>query len=104
MVSSSAGRPAPAVARRKERCGTGRVFPGPVNEQLGLIPHFFFTAYLLQVLAVGKGAISSNGERIPMEIRAGDFVKFREFAGDSFRIKGREYIVLRASDCLAKWK
>ena len=56
-----------------------------------------------QVVKVGPGKVASNGERSPMPLSEGDFVKFREYAGAELRVEGVEYILVRAADCLAKW-
>jgi chaperonin GroES len=55
-------------------------------------------------MAVGSGRVAANGERIPMPVVVGDFVKFRDYAGSEVRIEGVSYIIVRAADCLAKWK
>jgi chaperonin GroES len=63
-----------------------------------------FRATNIQVMAVGKGRVAANGERTPMPVAVGDFVKFRDYAGSEVRITGISYIIVRAGDCLAKWK
>ena len=55
------------------------------------------------VVAVGAGKIAANGESVPLGVAAGEWVKFRDYAGSEVRIEGSDYIVVRASDCLAKW-
>ena len=56
-----------------------------------------------EVVAVGAGKIAANGESVPLGVAAGEWVKFRDYAGSEVRIEGSDYIVVRASDCLAKW-
>jgi chaperonin GroES len=56
-----------------------------------------------QVMSVGKGRVASNGELIPLGISVGEYVKFRYYAGSEVRLSGSEYVIVRASDCLAKW-
>lgn len=56
-----------------------------------------------QVVKVGKGKVASNGELSPMPIEAGEWVKFREYAGSEVRVEGEPYVLVKASDCLAKW-
>lgn len=58
---------------------------------------------LSQIIAAGPGRQTMTGQLIPMHVAVGDFVKFRDYAGSEIRIQGVEYIVVRASDCLAKW-
>ena len=56
-----------------------------------------------QVVKVGKGKVASNGDLSPMPIDEGEWVKFREYAGSEVRIEGESYVLVKASDCLAKW-
>jgi chaperonin GroES len=55
------------------------------------------------VVKVGPGRQAGNGVHMPIQVKAGDGVKFREFAGNNVKIEGKEYIVVRAYDILAKW-
>lgn len=56
-----------------------------------------------EVVKVGPGRIAANGELMPMEVEAGDMVKFRDFAGNEVNIGDKEYSVVRMSDILAKF-
>lgn len=56
-----------------------------------------------KVVKVGPGRFATNGERMEMEVAEGDFVKFRDFAGNEVEIEGEEYSVVRMSDILAKF-
>eukprot|EP00270_Netrium_digitus_P018460 TRINITY_DN702_c0_g1_i1.p1 TRINITY_DN702_c0_g1~~TRINITY_DN702_c0_g1_i1.p1 ORF type:complete len:263 (+),score=77.31 TRINITY_DN702_c0_g1_i1:109-897(+) len=54
------------------------------------------------VVAVGPGALGEDGERKPVELRAGDTVLYSKYAGNDFKNKdGSQYVVLRASDVMA---
>lgn len=55
------------------------------------------------VAKVGTGRQAGNGQYMKVQVKAGDGVKFREFAGNQVKIDGVEYIVVRAYDILAKW-
>jgi chaperonin GroES len=55
-----------------------------------------------EVVAVGPGRSSSIGELTPMHVKAGDFVRFRQFAGVDLTIKGSKYAVVRMVDVLSK--
>ena len=57
-----------------------------------------------EVVAVGNGKIAANGSPVPMAMSVGEWVKFRDYAGSEVRIEGSDYIVVRAGECLAKWK
>lgn len=56
-----------------------------------------------KVIKVGPGRYATNGERMDMEVEAGDFVKFRDFAGTEVEIDGKDYSVVRMIDLLAKF-
>jgi len=56
-----------------------------------------------KVVKVGPGRFATNGERMEMEIDAGDFIKFRDYAGNEVEIEGEEYTVVSAVDILAKF-
>jgi chaperonin GroES len=55
-----------------------------------------------EVLAVGAGKLSEKGERIPMEVKAGDIVLYTKYGGTEIKLEGVEYMILRESDILAK--
>ena len=44
-----------------------------------------------------------NGQVIPMEVKAGDMVKFRDFAGNEVKIGDEDYSVIKMNDCLARY-
>jgi chaperonin GroES len=52
------------------------------------------------VAAVGKGALNEKGERIPMEVKAGDQVLFGKYAGNEVKNDGEEYLILKESEVL----
>jgi chaperonin GroES len=54
-----------------------------------------------EVLAVGSGRILENGQRVPMEVKAGDKILFSKYAGTEVKLEGEDYLILRESDVLA---
>jgi len=55
-----------------------------------------------KVLAVGKGRLDDDGERIPMELKAGDTVVFAKYSGTSFKTEdGKDILFMKESDILA---
>ena len=55
-----------------------------------------------KVLAVGAGRLDDEGERIPMEVKAGDKIVYAKYAGTSFKTEdGKEILFLKESDILA---
>ena len=55
-----------------------------------------------EVIAVGPGRISDDGNRIPMELAKGDRVIYSKFAGTEYKDGDDELLILRESDILAK--
>jgi chaperonin GroES len=56
-----------------------------------------------QVIAAGPGSRNADtGDRIPMDVAAGDQVVFSKYGGTEIRIEGTDYLILRESDVLAK--
>jgi chaperonin GroES len=53
------------------------------------------------VTAVGIGALNEKGERIPMEVKAGDKVLFGKYAGSDVKIEADEYLILKENEILA---
>ena len=55
-----------------------------------------------EVVAVGPGRVSDDGNRIPMELAKGDHVIYSKFAGTEYKDGDDELLILRESDILAK--
>ena len=54
-----------------------------------------------EVIAVGKGRYDEDGDRIPMEVSAGDNVLFAKYAGTEFKLDDDEFLILSEKDILA---
>ena len=54
-----------------------------------------------EVLAVGTGRITEDGQLIPMEVKAGDRVLFGKYAGTAVKVNGAEYHILKEDDVMA---
>ncbi|MFQ6027079.1 MAG: co-chaperone GroES [Dehalococcoidia bacterium] len=55
-----------------------------------------------EVVAVGPGRTSDDGNKIPMELAVGDRVIYSKFAGTEYKDGDDEYLIMRESDVLAK--
>ncbi len=55
-----------------------------------------------EIVEVGPGRVADDGNRIPMEIKAGDRVIYSKYAGTEYKDGDDEYLILRESDILAK--
>jgi chaperonin GroES len=54
-----------------------------------------------KVVAVGPGRMSDEGERIKMEVKAGDEILFGKWSGSEITIDGDEYLFMKDDDILA---
>ena len=54
-----------------------------------------------EVVAVGPGRFSDEGDRIPVDVKVGDMVVFSKYGGTELKYNGQEYLVLSARDVLA---
>jgi chaperonin GroES len=54
-----------------------------------------------EVIAVGAGKIE-KGERIPLDVKAGDRILFGKYSGSEIKIDDQEYLILREEEILAK--
>lgn len=54
-----------------------------------------------KVIAVGAGRIDEKGNRIPMEVKKGDYILFGKYAGNEIRLDDKEYLIMREDDVLA---
>jgi len=76
---------------REEKTKSGLILPDTAKEkpQEG------------EVLAVGPGKLSDEGNRIPMDVKVGDLVIYAKYGGTEIKLDGEELIILRESDILA---
>ena len=54
-----------------------------------------------EVLAVGPGRKTSNGDTVEMSVQVGDIVLFGKYTGKEVKLQGNEHIILRESEILA---
>lgn len=55
-----------------------------------------------KVVAVGDGRLLEGGKRAPISVKKGDSVYFSKYAGTEITIDGKEYLIMKESDILAK--
>jgi chaperonin GroES len=53
-----------------------------------------------EVVSVGKGKISENGDIRPLDVKAGDKVLFGKYSGTEVKIDGEELLVMREDDIM----
>jgi len=54
-----------------------------------------------EVIAVGPGALTEEGDRLPMDVKVGDRVLYSKFAGTEVKLDGVDHLVLSSRDLLA---
>ena len=54
-----------------------------------------------EVIAVGAGKIE-KGERIPLDVKAGDRILFGKYSGTEIKLDNEEFLILREEEILAK--
>jgi chaperonin GroES len=54
-----------------------------------------------EIMAVGPGRVSDEGQRIEMEVKQGDKVLYGKYSGTEVTVGGEQYLILRESDVLA---
>ena len=54
-----------------------------------------------KVVAAGPGRRDDEGERIPMDVAAGDRVLYAKYAGTEIKLEDKKYLILKESDILA---
>ncbi len=54
-----------------------------------------------KVVAVGDGARTDEGARLPLSVAVGDEIIYGKYAGSEIKWQGEEYKILRESEVLA---
>lgn len=53
-----------------------------------------------EVIAVGPGKMNKAGERVAMDVQAGDKVLFSKYGGTDVKFDGQDYLIMREDDIL----
>lgn len=53
-----------------------------------------------EVVAVGPGARDEDGERISMDLKAGDRILFGKWSGTEVKIDGEDLLIMKESDVM----
>lgn len=53
-----------------------------------------------EVVAVGKGRITDNGDVIAMNVTAGDKIVFGKYAGSEVKVGGESHLIMKEDDIL----
>ena len=57
-----------------------------------------------EIIAVGPGRVSDQGERLVPDLKAGDKVLYGKYSGTEVTVDGEQLLILRESDVLAVLK
>ena len=55
-----------------------------------------------KVLAVGEGKLLDDGTRAKPSVKKGDTILYAKYGGTEIKVDGKELLILRESDVLAK--
>jgi chaperonin GroES len=53
------------------------------------------------VVAVGNGKVSDDGQRVALDVKAGDTILFGKYSGQEIKLDGVEYLIMKEDDVLA---
>ena len=53
-----------------------------------------------EVVAVGPGKLNDKGERVALQVTAGDRVLFSKYGGTEVKIDGDDFLIMREDDIL----
>jgi chaperonin GroES len=53
-----------------------------------------------EVVSIGNGAIDEKGNRMPMDVKAGDRILFGKWSGTEVKINGEDMLIMKESDIL----
>ena len=53
-----------------------------------------------EIIAAGAGARDDDGERIAMDVKAGDKILFGKWSGTEIKIDGEDLLIMKESDIL----
>ena len=53
-----------------------------------------------EVIAVGAGALNDKGERVTLDVKAGDRILFGKWSGTEVKVDGEDLLIMKESDVL----
>ena len=53
-----------------------------------------------EIVSVGEGARDDDGERIPLDVKAGDRILFGKWSGTEVKIDGEDLLIMKESDIM----
>jgi len=53
-----------------------------------------------EVISVGKGKSNDEGKVFPLDVKAGDRVRFGKYSGTEIKLDGEEFLIMREEEVL----
>ena len=53
------------------------------------------------VIAAGNGKVRDDGDRVKLDVKAGDTILFGKYSGQEIKLEGIEYLIMKEDDVLA---
>ena len=54
-----------------------------------------------KVIAAGNGKTKDDGQRVPLDVKAGDRILFGKYSGQEIKVEGEEVLIMREDEVLA---
>ena len=54
-----------------------------------------------KVVAAGAGKVKDDGQRTPLDVKAGDIILFGKYSGQEIKLDGEDYLIMREDEVLA---
>ena len=54
-----------------------------------------------KVIAAGNGKVTDEGDRVKLDVKAGDTILFGKYSGQEIKLDGVEYLIMKEDDVLA---
>jgi chaperonin GroES len=54
-----------------------------------------------KVIAVGRGKVTEDGKKIPLDVKPRDRILFGKYSGSEVKIDDEEYLIMKEDDVLA---
>jgi chaperonin GroES len=53
------------------------------------------------VIAAGNGKVRDDGDRVTLDVKAGDTILFGKYSGQEIKLDGMEYLIMKEEEVLA---
>jgi len=54
-----------------------------------------------RVIAAGNGKVSQDGDRVKLDVKAGDTILFGKYSGQEIKLDGEDFLIVREDEVLA---